>query len=217
LKEFYLIPVSTMLDLTYEIRHGYHDGKMICGVDEVGRGPLAGPVVAAAVILPRDLPEDIMAHIGDSKKLSAAQRERLFDPLRELCLTSVAEASVEEIDAINILQASLLAMRRAVEGLKTNIDMALIDGNRRPKLDCPAEAIVKGDGKSPSIAAASIIAKVTRDRLMTRLAEQHHGYGWERNFGYGTPEHMAAMQLLGVTAWHRTSFAPVREAATSAA
>lgn len=203
--------------LTNELRHGARKGKIICGADEVGRGPLAGPVVAAAVILPSDLPDDILRRINDSKKLSAAQRESLFDPILSLCRTSIAEASVEEIDALNILQASLLAVRRAVEGLKVAIDMALIDGNRCPKLDCPAEAIIQGDGLSVSIAAASIIAKVTRDRLMTGLARQHGGYGWERNFGYGTPEHMRALQTIGVTPWHRTSFAPVRAAAMQVA
>lgn len=208
---------SDMIDLTHEIQHGYDRGKVICGVDEVGRGPLAGPVVAAAVILPPDLPLEIRAQIRDSKKLSLVQRENLFEPITTLCLTSIAEASVEEIDRLNILQASLLAMRLAVEGLNCKIDMALIDGNRCPKLACPAEAIVKGDSKSPSIAAASIIAKVTRDRLMTRLAEMHPGYGWEHNFGYGTPEHMQGMQRLGVTGWHRTSFAPVRNIVEKAA
>jgi len=200
-----------MLDLTNERRHGFDNGKIICGVDEVGRGPLAGPVVAAAVILPRDLPSAILEQIQDSKKLTAEKRDGLFPPIIQLCRTSIAEASVEEIDTINILQASLLAMRRAVEGLNANIDMALIDGNRCPKLACPAEAIVKGDSKSPSIAAASIIAKVTRDRLMTELAAQHAGYGWERNAGYGTPEHLRAIETFGVTVWHRRSFAPVRE------
>jgi ribonuclease HII len=124
---------------------------------------------------------------------------------------------VEEIDEINILQASMLAMKRAVEGLQSSIDMALIDGNRCPKLACPSEAIIKGDGKSPSIAAASIIAKVTRDRLMTKLSEEHEGYGWERNFGYGTAEHMSALLTLGVTCWHRVTFAPVRDALAKAA
>jgi ribonuclease HII len=200
-----------MLDLSNELRHGFGEDKIICGVDEVGRGPLAGPVVAAAVILPHDLPPDILGKIRDSKQLNAAQRENLFDPLMRLCRACIAEASVEEIDDINILQASLLAMRRAVEGLNAVLDMALIDGNRCPALSCPAEAIVKGDSKSPSIAAASIVAKVTRDRMMARLAERHSGYGWERNFGYGTPEHLRALQTLGTTRWHRVSFAPVRE------
>ena len=206
-----------MIDLSNEIRHGYGTDKIICGVDEVGRGPLAGPVIAAAVILPPDFPDALRAQIRDSKKMTLAQRENVFDPIIKLCQTSIAEASVAEIDEINILQASMLAMRRAIEGLNSNIDMALIDGNRCPKLSCPAEAIVKGDSKSPSIAAASIIAKVTRDRLMSKLAAEFTGYGWERNAGYGTPEHLLAMQTIGLTPWHRTSFAPVRELREKAA
>lgn len=202
-----------MLDLSNEIRHGFDKGKVVCGVDEVGRGPLAGPVVAAAVILPAMLPEDIRPLVRDSKTLSLAQREKLYDPLRSLCRVSVASASVDEIDSINILQASMLAMQRAVEGLGCAIDMALIDGNRCPQLACPAEALVKGDGRSPSIAAASIIAKVERDRLMAQLAAEYPGYGWERNAGYGTAEHMAAMRQLGLTPWHRRSFAPVKSLA----
>ena len=200
-----------MPDFFHERRHGYGTGKIICGVDEVGRGPLAGPVVAAAVIIPDDMPNEFIVLINDSKKLTATQREYLFQPILAHCVTCIAEASVEEIDSINILQASMLAMRRAVEGLKTTPHMALIDGNRCPKLPCPAEAIVGGDALSASIAAASIIAKVTRDRLMTELAAQHPGYMWERNFGYGTPEHMRALRSIGTTRWHRRSFAPVRE------
>lgn len=206
-----------MLGLSNELRHGFGSGKIVCGVDEAGRGPLAGPVVAVAIILPPDLPKHILEQIDDSKKLSSEQRENLFNPLMRLCRTSIAEASVVEIDTINILQASMLAMARAVQGLRLPIDMALIDGNRCPNLFCPAEAIVKGDSKSPSIAAASIIAKVTRDRMMIKLAGQHDGYGWERNFGYGTPCHLQALQTLGCTPWHRTSFAPVREAKSKAA
>lgn len=206
-----------MLDFTYEIQHGLDTGKIICGVDEVGRGPLAGPVVAAAVIIPKDFPDAVRNQIRDSKKLDATRRENLFDPITELCRTCITEASVEEIDNINILQASMLAMKRAIEGLGISIHMALIDGNRCPKLSCPSEAIVKGDSKCLSIAAASIIAKVTRDRLMTKLAKECKGYGWERNFGYGTPEHLHALQTLGATRWHRTSFAPVREMLEKAA
>lgn len=200
-----------MPDFSYELKHGIKDGKIVCGVDEVGRGPLAGPVVAAAVILPADFSESLCKKINDSKKLSEIQREHLFDPIMALCRTSIAEASVQEIDDINILQASLLAMRRAVEGLAIKIDMALIDGNQRPNLSCPMETIVKGDGKSLSIAAASIIAKVTRDRLMTKLAKDFPAYGWDRNAGYGTAEHLNALRNAGTTIWHRTSFAPVRE------
>ncbi len=200
-----------MPDLSHEKRHGWHDGKIVCGVDEVGRGPLAGPVMAAAIILPRDLPKDITREIRDSKKMSAKQREFLFPLLTQLCRHCIAEATVEEISELNILHASMLAMRRAVEGLKVKIDMALVDGNRLPQLACKATAIVSGDDKSLSIAAASIIAKVTRDRLMKKLAEQHPGYGWELNAGYGTAEHLAALKRLGATAWHRDSFAPVSQ------
>jgi len=213
-----------MLDLHFEIMHGLSEGKIICGVDEVGRGPLAGPVVAAAVILPRGgLPPDIEGQIRDSKQLSVKKREALFPVLTGACRYAVAEASVDEIDAINILQASLLAMRRAVEGLASydanagmearaticSIDMALVDGNRAPALPCPAVPIVGGDGKRLSIAAASIIAKVTRDRFMKKLAIAHPGYGWEKNAGYGTAQHLAALREMGPTIWHRDSFAPV--------
>ncbi len=201
-----------MPDLSFEQRFGFLQGKIICGVDEVGRGPLAGPVVAAAAVLPSDLPPEISSRIQDSKKMSLRQREEIQPLLLECGVrVSVAEASVEEIDEINILQASLLAMRRAVEGLGLAVDMALIDGNRCPKLSCPATPIVKGDDKCLSIAAASIVAKVTRDRMMIRLADDHPGYGWERNMGYGTAEHLDALRRIGVTKWHRVSFAPVRE------
>lgn len=200
-------------NFSHELRHGSANGKIICGVDEVGRGPLAGPVVAAAAIISNTLPPDVIAKIRDSKELNQQQRDALFDPIMTHCRTSIAEASVSEIDSINILQASLLAMRRAVDGLNTAIDMALIDGNKCPQLSCPAEAIIGGDGKSLSIAAASIIAKVTRDRLMTKLAAEHAGYGWETNFGYGTPQHLLSIKTLGITNWHRMSFAPVRERA----
>ena len=198
-----------MPNLTYEKQHGRDRGMIICGVDEVGRGPLAGPVTAAAVILPLDVPRAITKEIRDSKKMTAAQREYLFEPLRHICLHVVAEATVEEIAHYNILWASMLAMKRAVEGLGMTIHTALIDGNRAPQLACKAVPIVKGDDKSLSIAAASILAKVTRDRLMKKLAEEHPGYGWETNMGYGTAEHLAALKKLGPTVWHRNSFAPV--------
>ena len=177
----------------------------VAGVDEVGRGPLAGPVTAAAVILD---PARIPAGLGDSKALSAAKRERLFAEIMAVAQVSVAHASVDEIDALNILRASHLAMERAVAGLAA--DHALIDGNLIPRgLGCGATAIVKGDARSLSIAAASIVAKVTRDRIMVDLAQQHPGYGWEGNAGYPTKEHLAALLNLGVTAWHRRSFRPV--------
>jgi ribonuclease HII len=199
-----------MPDLSFETLHGRNSGKVICGVDEVGRGPLAGPVVAAAVILPQQLSDDLRHGIRDSKKLSPTRRETLFALITQSCHYSIAEATVEEIFELNILWASMLAMRRAVDALESNIDMALIDGNYRPpNFRWPSEPIIKGDDKSLSIAAASIIAKVTRDRIMKNLAKSHPGYGWERNAGYGTTEHLAALTLLGPTAWHRASFAPI--------
>ena len=177
----------------------------VVGVDEVGRGPLAGPVTACAVVLD---PGRIPAGLRDSKMLTAARRETLFDEIMAVAEVSVAHASVEEIDALNILRASHLAMERAVAGLTA--DHALIDGNLIPRdLACPATAIVKGDAKCLSIAAASIVAKVTRDRIMVDLAQQHPGYGWEANAGYPTKAHLDALQILGVTPWHRRSFKPV--------
>ncbi|MCG6884774.1 MAG: ribonuclease HII [Silicimonas sp.] len=180
--------------------------RWIAGVDEVGRGPLAGPVTAAAVVLdPRHLPEGL----DDSKRLTAAARERLFDEIMGSARVSVAHADVEEIDTLNILYASHLAMARAVEGLGL-VDHALIDGNMIPGgLACPATAIVKGDGRSLSIAAASVIAKVTRDRIMVDLAQQYPGFGWERNAGYPTKAHREALVRLGVTPHHRRSFKTV--------
>ncbi len=201
-----------MPDLSFEKQHGLDEGKVICGVDEVGRGPLAGPVVAAALILPREgLPPDIETQIRDSKQISEKKREKLFPVLTELCDYAIAEASVEEIDRINILHASLLAMTRAVESLSAKPDVALIDGNKAPKLPFQTVTIVKGDSKSLSIAAASIIAKVTRDRLMKKLALEHPGYGWDKNAGYGTAAHLHALHELGATCWHRVSFEPVAQ------
>lgn len=201
-----------MPDFSFEDKYGRRQGRVICGVDEVGRGPLAGPVTAAAVILPAEMPRDLLAEIQDSKKMSAKQREALFEPLLSCCTYAIAEASVAEISELNILWASMLAMRRAIAGLNRSVNVALIDGNRVPHpLDCEAASIVKGDDKSLSIAAASIIAKVTRDRLMKKLAEEFPGYGWERNAGYGTAEHLAALGRLGATVWHRDSFAPVSQ------
>jgi ribonuclease HII len=182
----------------------------VCGIDEVGRGPLAGPVVAAAVVLDRRiLPEALRRAIDDSKKLSPATREELADLLWNCAAIGVGAASVAEIDRINILQASLLAMRRAFLALPQRPSFALIDGNRLPDLPCAARALVGGDGKSLSIAAASIIAKVTRDRLMRALARRYPGYGWERNMGYPTEAHREALVALGVTPHHRRSFGPV--------
>lgn len=183
----------------------------ICGIDEVGRGPLAGPVVAAAVILPTATPVELRNHLNDSKLLSAKKREGLSDIIHDCALIGLGEASVTEIDRINILQATFLAMRRAFNALreKSDVDWALVDGNQRPPLPCQIQCIVKGDSKSLSIAAASVIAKVTRDRQMRVLAEAFPGYGWERNAGYGTAEHTAAIDRLGVTQHHRRSFAPI--------
>ncbi|MEM7241698.1 MAG: ribonuclease HII [Pseudomonadota bacterium] len=185
----------------------------IAGVDEVGRGPWAGPVTAAAVILnPDALPEGL----DDSKKLTTAKREMLYDQIMASAEVSCIHVSVEEIDQLNILQASLKAMRLAIEGLG-HVDHALIDGNKIPEaLPCPATAIIKGDAKSASIAAASIIAKVTRDRLMLDLSKQYPGYGWERNAGYGTKMHQSGLQNLGVTPHHRRSFKPIHNILCSA-
>lgn len=200
-----------MPNYEFEDQYGRVNGRVICGVDEVGRGPLAGPVMAAAAILPLDgLPPEIECLIADSKKLTTKKREALFPHLTEHCCYAVAECNIAEIDKLNILHASLLAMRRAVEGLTQKAEHALIDGNKLPTdMPCTASTIIKGDNKSISIAVASIIAKVTRDRFMTQLAKTHPHYGWERNAGYGTKLHMEGMQKFGITKWHRRSFAPV--------
>ncbi len=183
--------------------------QTIAGVDEVGRGPWAGPVTACAVVLdPNNIPDGL----NDSKKLTAKRREALFEQILATADVSLADVSVEEIDQINILQASLLAMEKAVAGLSAPADFALIDGNKTPKnLNCPCEAIIKGDAKSSSIAAASIVAKVTRDRLMVTLSQQYPGYGWETNAGYGTKVHQEGLKTLGVTAHHRRSFKPIHK------
>ena len=181
---------------------------LVAGVDEVGRGPLAGPVVAAAVILD---PARFIVGLADSKKLSEARREALAPIIREQALAwALGRAEVEEIDAINILQASLLAMRRAVLALSVSPEFALIDGNRCPDLPCPAEAVVKGDSRVAAISAASIIAKVARDHEMVALDAQYPGYGLAGHKGYPSRVHLAALQQLGVTPIHRRSFAPVR-------
>jgi ribonuclease HII len=182
---------------------------LIAGVDEAGRGPLAGPVVAAAVIL-----DDLNPIVGlaDSKKLTALKRERLYDEIRAKALCcSIAEATVEEIDELNILQATMLAMRRAVEGLRLKPTKVLVDGNRLPVLDVLAEAIVKGDSKVQAISAASILAKVHRDRWCQELHAQYPQYGFDGHKGYGTAAHLQALKEHGATPWHRKSFAPVAE------
>jgi len=182
---------------------------LMAGVDEAGRGPLAGPVVAAAVILDDEHP---IKGLGDSKVISEKRRERLFDEIRAKALCCcIAEASVQEIDTLNILQATLLAMRRAVEGLRLKPGKVLVDGNRLPVLKVPAEAIVKGDAKVPAISAASILAKVYRDRLCIEMDRQHPEYGFAGHKGYPTAEHIAALRMHGASPWHRSSFAPVRE------
>jgi ribonuclease HII len=179
----------------------------VAGVDEVGRGPLAGPVTAAAVRLD---PARIPQGLNDSKALSASRRAALFDEIMAVADVCVANASVAEIDELNILRASHLAMERAIAGLSVPPDFALIDGNLIPRnLPCGADAVIKGDALSVSIAAASIIAKVTRDRIMVDLAQQHPGYGWEDNAGYPTKLHLSALLNLGVTPHHRRSFKPV--------
>lgn len=179
----------------------------IAGVDEVGRGPLAGPVTAAAVILD---PERIPPGLNDSKKLTAKRREVLYEQILDMAEVSIAHASVEEIDDINILRASHLAMERAVAGLSTPPDHVLIDGNQVPRsLTVSNETIVKGDARSLSISAASIVAKICRDHVMVDLAQQHPGYGWEKNAGYGTKAHMEGLRNLGVTPHHRRSFKPI--------
>ncbi|MDQ7262599.1 ribonuclease HII [Paracoccus sp. PS-1] len=181
--------------------------RFVAGVDEVGRGPLAGPVTAAAVILDvACIPEGL----NDSKKLTARRREALAELIMARCDWAVGHASVEEIDRLNILRASHLAMCRAIAGLRRRPCLVLIDGNMLPRdLDLPGQAVVGGDGRCLSIAAASIVAKLLRDRIMVDLAQQHPGYGWEANAGYATAAHRQALLDLGVTPYHRRSFAPV--------
>ena len=182
---------------------------LIAGVDEAGRGPLAGPVVAAAVILDDLHP---ISGLADSKKLTALKRERLFDQIRAKALCcSIAEATVEEIDALNILQATLLAMQRAVNGLRLKPNKVLVDGNQLPVLDVLAEAIVKGDSKVQAISAASILAKVHRDRLCLTMHAQYPEYSFHLHKGYGTAVHLAALQEFGASPWHRKSFSPVAQ------
>lgn len=179
----------------------------VCGIDEAGRGPLAGPVVAAAVILDPARP---ISGLNDSKKLSEKKRNALAGEIRQHAIAwAVAEASVEEIDRLNILQATLLAMQRAVEGLTVRPERALVDGNKCPRLPMPVEAIVKGDGLVASIAAASILAKTTRDAQMRRLHEQYPQYGFDGHMGYPTAKHVAALLAHGASPVHRRSFAPV--------
>lgn len=190
--------------LEYEqnaIKMGY---RAVCGVDEAGRGPLAGPVCAAAVILP---PDTMIDGVNDSKKLSEKKRELLFDVIKEKSLSySIAFASVEEIEDMNILNATMLAMKRAVENLSIKADYAMIDGNRLPELDIPAEYIIKGDAKSMSVACASILAKVSRDRLCYKYAEEYPQYHFDKHKGYGTKLHKEALLEYGPCPYHRMSF-----------
>jgi ribonuclease HII len=208
-----------MPSFRYELRvHAQHAGLAgtlcIAGIDEVGRGPLAGPVVAGVAVIDRALAKrKLLRLIDDSKKLVREDREAAYAAMTASgCVRfAVGEASVEEIDSINILQATFLAMRRALQAMAEQPDIVLIDGNQvPPELGCRAETIVGGDARSYSIAAASIFAKVTRDRYMCRLAETFPGYGWETNVGYKSPAHLAALKRLGPTPHHRRSFAPVR-------
>jgi len=185
---------------------------LIAGVDEAGRGPLAGPVVAGAVIFPMDqIASPLLSGLDDSKKLSADKRQQLFELLFSCALIGVGIAEVDEIDSVNILQASFRAMERAIGALSPEPDYALVDGNKLPNLPCSGEYVVKGDSRSFSIAAASIVAKVKRDLIMRQLAEAYPGYGWERNVGYGTVEHKLALERLGVTQHHRKSYAPINK------
>lgn len=210
------------LEAGIRARHGGGGQALVIGLDEAGRGPWAGPVVAAAAWLdPERCPAELRRGLDDSKRLSPARRAALLELLehsaaRGAAALGLGAAGVAEIDDVNILQATLRAMTRAAADLTARSgrapEAALVDGNRLPELPCPAEAVVGGDGLSLSIAAASILAKVTRDRHMAVLARAHPGYGWERNQGYGTAEHRAALARLGVTPEHRRSFRPVREA-----
>jgi ribonuclease HII len=180
---------------------------LMAGVDEAGRGPLAGPVVAAAVMLDDLKP---IQGLADSKKLTAKRREKLFDEIRAKALCfCIAQASVQEIDEFNILQATLLAMQRAVEGLRLKPHKVLVDGNRLPRLAMLAEAIVQGDAKVAAISAASILAKVHRDRQCAQMHQEYPAYGFDQHKGYGTQAHLNALALHGATPWHRRSFAPV--------
>ena len=188
-------------------------GGVVAGIDEAGRGPWAGPVVAATAILdPHTLDPDLHVGLDDSKALTPAKRDALYDLLSKspAVQTAVGLATVEEIDLWNILQATHMAMARAFKALEADVTCVLVDGNRAPSLPCAVRTVVKGDSRSLSIAAASIVAKVTRDRMMGDLAREYPGYGWETNQGYGTVEHRDALHRLGATPHHRKSYAPVR-------
>ncbi len=198
-----------MPDLSFE-----HDinSDLICGIDEAGRGPLAGPVVASAVILPRN--QDIIKQLSgldDSKKLTDKKKDHFFDLIQNSCHVGVGQATPEEIDNINILQGTFLAMRRALNNLPQKPEYALVDGNQDPSLGIPTQTIIKGDSRSLSIAAASVIAKVTRDRIMKNLHSQYPYYGWESNAGYPTKAHLEGIETHGITPHHRLSFSPLKQ------
>lgn len=192
------------MDYTFE-NQAYEQGfESVCGVDEAGRGPLAGPVCAAAVIMPKGL---IIEGLDDSKKLTEKKRNKIYDIIcGEAVSYSIAFASVEEIESMNILQATFLAMKRAVDGLDVKADIALVDGNQKPPLEIQARTLVKGDAKSPSIAAASILAKVTRDRFMLEVAQKYPEYCFEKHKGYGTKLHYEKIAEYGISPVHRRSF-----------
>lgn len=199
----------------FELENLYNGA--VAGLDEAGRGPWVGPVVAGcAVFLSRDVDARLLSDLNDSKKLSKKKREMLFDLLQKeaekgTMLLGIGEASAEEIDRLNILQASFLAMKRALAKIKIKPAVALIDGNREPKdFAVPVKSVIKGDAKSYSISAASILAKVYRDRLMEKMAEEYPHYGFEKNAGYGTKDHIAGLQQYGVTPQHRRSYAPIK-------
>ncbi len=205
-----------MPDFHLENLHGRREGRVIAGCDEAGRGPLAGPVVAAAVIIPPDFPGEIASRLDDSKRLARAEREALSAIILNTCACAISRAGVAEIDTVNILQASLMAMGRAVarlengSGAARKLDAVLVDGNRLPPAPCAAHACIRGDAKSLSIAAASIIAKAARDAIMRGLHEDFPQYGFARHMGYGTAAHLAALREHGPCPHHRRSFAPVR-------
>lgn len=204
-----------MPDFSLETFYGRERGVVIAGADEAGRGPLAGPVVAAAVIMPDDVPDRLRTGINDSKKLSAKKREELFPLIQNHCVWAIAQASVEEIDRLNILHASLLAMHRALESLSVPPALALIDGHKTPRLNIKVVPVVGGDSKSLSIAAASILAKVQRDHIMQALHRDYPHYSWDKNAAYPTATHRAALEKYGPTLHHRKSFGPVKKLANN--
>lgn len=206
-----LKPASQLTLFPGEIDESLFGHGPVAGVDEVGRGPLAGPVVAAAVILD---PQNIPVGLDDSKKLTAAHREALEISILETSIVAIGEASVEEVDAHNILQATFIAMRRAVANLPVDPVGLLVDGNQDPGIPIPTQLVKGGDARVKSIAAASIIAKVYRDAHMKKIAGEYPEYGWERNAGYGVPEHLAALDRVGISPHHRISFAPVSRVKT---